>query len=232
MDELIISDTGFPGTNETWRKVQDAYRKPLLGLGKFVATNAIIEGVVDNGTNITDGTIVYNGEILPFIGGPTQPQFEIVEVTENRFYDNGSTNSLPAYKVRYARPVGSGGIQLTSLKALPRVEDFIKNTVKGTLRLYRDTNGDLQTISTGGIYNVSVSNYVGSNTVISIEHDPIESENYQPVISDYTVATDHAIVMSNINNVGVSSIIGCNLNVIGVSVNDIQSLALNIDINS
>ena len=65
-NKLIISATGFPGTNKTWRFVQDAFREPLGALAKLAGDKTILTGVVNTAGVVSDGFIVYDGEIIPF----------------------------------------------------------------------------------------------------------------------------------------------------------------------
>ena len=45
--------------------------------------NYILSGCAVNGSNVSAGTLIINGELLPFIGGTLQNKVRIVQVTEN-----------------------------------------------------------------------------------------------------------------------------------------------------
>lgn len=137
---LIVSATGFPGTNQTWRFIQQAWREPLEGLAALAGNKVIVSGVnqllVPIGQPMTynSGYISYNNEILPFTGGQYQTTITLIEDTENVNYDvdtdnDGQQDSLPAYKVRSFR-FGTGGIvtfpfsDLVRLKTIKDLSQF------------------------------------------------------------------------------------------------------------
>jgi formylmethanofuran dehydrogenase subunit C len=58
----------FPLSSDTMEMMQQ-----MIGLNANLAllggTNYILSGCVDDGTNVTDGIIVVDGELIPFEGG-------------------------------------------------------------------------------------------------------------------------------------------------------------------
>ena len=135
---LVISQTGFPGTNKTWRFIQSAWREPLEALAKLSGNKTILTGltttVVGGVTNVSNGFISYNGEILPFEGGVLNANVTLVEDIENVTYDvdvdnDGELDILPAYKTRYLK-FGTDGIEsfsfsdLTILKSIKELSEF------------------------------------------------------------------------------------------------------------
>lgn len=133
-NKLIISATGFPGTNKTWRFVQDAFREPLGALAKLAGDKTILTGVVNTAGVVSDGFIVYDGEIIPFQGGNIATEVTIIEAFENVNYntdanDDTVLDSLPAYRTIYAR-CGTGGSvifpfsDLTRLKTVQELSNF------------------------------------------------------------------------------------------------------------
>ncbi|MEG3973473.1 hypothetical protein QT970_02490 [Microcoleus sp. herbarium8] len=136
-NKLIVSATGFPGTNKTLRFIQDAFSEPLGALAKLAGDKTIITGVVVANSvpiRVTSGFISYNGEIIPFVGGEIAATVTIIETFENVNYntdanDDTVLDSLPAYRTIYAR-CGTGGIdifnfsELTRLKTIKELSDF------------------------------------------------------------------------------------------------------------
>ena len=126
-NKLIISATGFPGTNKTLRFIQDAFREPLGALAKLAGDKTIITGVVVDNTDptnviVSNGFVTYNGEIIPFQGGAFVNTVTIIEAFENANYNTDSDNnqqldSLPAYRTIYAR-CGTGGIDIFNFSEL------------------------------------------------------------------------------------------------------------------
>ena len=138
-NKLIVSATGFPGTNKTLRFIQDAFREPLGALAQLAGNKTIITGVVVDNTNpanvvVSNGFISYNGEIIPFVGGSYANTVTIIEAFENVNYntdanDDTVLDSLPAYRTIYAK-CGTGGIdifnfsELAPLKTIKELSSF------------------------------------------------------------------------------------------------------------
>lgn len=138
-NKLIVSATGFPGTNKTLRFIQDAFREPLGALAQLAGDKTIITGVLVDDTNpanvvVSSGYISYNGEIIPFVGGSYANTVTIIEAFENVNYntdanDDTVLDSLPAYRTIYAM-CGTGGIdifnfsELTLLKTIKELSSF------------------------------------------------------------------------------------------------------------
>ncbi|AMA49000.1 hypothetical protein [Flavobacterium covae] len=130
-NKLIVTATGFPGTNRTWRFVQDSFREPLGALAKLAGDKTIITGVdVDdtdpNNVTVSDGFIVYNGEIIPFVGGAFVGTVTVIETIENVLYNTDADNnlqldSLPAYRTIFAK-CGTGGIDIFNFNDLKRLK--------------------------------------------------------------------------------------------------------------
>lgn len=133
-NKLIVSATGFPGTNKTLRFIQDAFREPLGALAKLAGDKTIITGVVNTAGVVSNGFITYNGEIIPFVGGNYAATVTIIEAFENVNYntdanDDTVLDSLPAYRTIYAM-CGTGGIdifnfsELAPLKTIKELSNF------------------------------------------------------------------------------------------------------------
>lgn len=133
-NKLIVSATGFPGTNKTLRFIQDAFREPLGALAKLAGDKTIITGVVNTAGVVSNGFITYNGEIIPFQGGNYAATVTIIEAFENVNYntdanDDTVLDSLPAYRTIYAM-CGTGGIdifnfsELAPLKTIKELSQF------------------------------------------------------------------------------------------------------------
>ena len=133
-NKLIVSATGFPGTNKTLRFIQDAFREPLGALAQLAGDKTIITGVVNTAGVVSNGFITYNGEIIPFQGGNYASTVTIVEAFENVNYntdanDDTVLDSLPAYRTIYAM-CGTGGIDifnfsdLAPLKTIKELSNF------------------------------------------------------------------------------------------------------------
>lgn len=140
-NKLIVSATGFPGTNKTLRFIQDAFKEPLGALAKLAGDKTIITGVVNTAGVVSNGFISYNGEIIPFVGGNYAATVTIIEEFENVNYntdanDDTVLDSLPAYRTIYAM-CGTGGIDIFNFSDL---------AVLKTIKELSDPNGIIFTI--------------------------------------------------------------------------------------
>lgn len=137
---INIAASGFPGTNKTWRFIQEAFAEPLGALAQLAGNFTIVSGVQPSfdasplGVSYSNGFVSINGEILPFVGGYHQAQCTVMETIENATYDVDLNNdsmldSLPTYVTRYVT-FGSGGVstfnfaQLKRLKTIDELSSF------------------------------------------------------------------------------------------------------------
>lgn len=129
---INIAATGFPGTNKTWRFIQEAFAEPLGALAQLAGNFTIVSGMEPSlsaspmGVSYSNGFVSINGEILPFIGGNQQAQCTIIETVENATYDadinnDGVLDSLPTYITRYVT-FGSGGVSTFNFAQLKRLK--------------------------------------------------------------------------------------------------------------
>lgn len=133
---LNIAATGFPGTNQTWRFIQDAWNIPLTGLASILGDYCILFGCEVVGTQRTAGMIAINGVIYPFTGGNNNTvlslQKDVVSVPYDVDIDNdGEQDVLPTYETSYyiSGNGGNGGnalqwLSFKRLKTLKELSDF------------------------------------------------------------------------------------------------------------
>ncbi len=157
MDRLQISSTGFPGTNKTWRFLQNALGSQIQNITAMLGDDVILTGAVLENGEVSDGFIIHDGEILPLEGGSYTQNIEIVEVVENVAYnidinDDTLFDDLPAYVTRYARftdiQTTFNYEQLTRLQTLKAVMNSIFSGA------YADLSG-LPTLFSGAYADLS-----------------------------------------------------------------------------
>lgn len=113
--EQLTNLGGFPMTQYTLDFMQQSYRGALGALANLVGSAVIVSGMEENGNIVGNGWISYNGELLPFTGGPKQSTWIIEEATENRlFADQVSRTVYFTRKARFA----AGGIPYSSLQRI------------------------------------------------------------------------------------------------------------------
>ena len=129
---INIAASGFPGTNKTWRFIQEAFAEPLGALAQLAGNFTIVSGMEPSfsaspmGVSYSNGFVSINGEILPFVGGTHQAQCTIIETVENATYDadinnDGILDNLPTYITRYVT-FGSGGVSTFNFSQLKRLK--------------------------------------------------------------------------------------------------------------
>ncbi|WPQ62209.1 hypothetical protein SIO70_28015 [Chitinophaga sancti] len=116
---------GFPMTQYTLDFMQSSYHDALAGLSKMIGNAVIVSGMEEVGNNVADGWISYNGELLPFVGGPKQATWIVEELPESRLFADQITRNV--YFTRRAR-FAAGGIAYGNLQ---RIETLLslRNTV-------------------------------------------------------------------------------------------------------
>lgn len=139
-NKLIVSATGFPGTNKTLRFIQDAFREPLGALAQLAGDKTIITGVINIAGVISDGFIVYQNEIIPFKGGVFANTVTIFESFENVDYNTDINNdavldNLPAYRTIYAK-CGTGGIDIFNFSELYRLRTLKDLQPIGSIQMW------------------------------------------------------------------------------------------------
>ena len=101
MNKIDFNQTGgFPMSTQILDALQEAYKNFNVH-GAMAGDLAIILGCeVGGGGNVTDGFVHINGELLPFVGGQISPNVAIVETSDLRGFEDGS--SKPVIYTRYA----------------------------------------------------------------------------------------------------------------------------------
>lgn len=80
--------------------MQDSYRGAFAAIAKMIGNNVIITGMNVVGGNISDGWLVYNGELMPFVGGVLGAGNIVVQEDAGAdilFFDNST------HKVEYTK---------------------------------------------------------------------------------------------------------------------------------
>ena len=105
---------GFPFSTNILAKIQTAFSL-FNALGNIVGDLTIISGCEVAGTNIGDGVVYINGEVLEFRGGLAQTKVIIKEDVETLLFEN--QNSYPVVKTRYVTfGTGVGAINWVDFK--------------------------------------------------------------------------------------------------------------------
>lgn len=202
MDKLIISGEGFPGTNELLKFQHDTPVKPLEGIVKYFG-DGIVSGMEPAaGNKITDGWIVLDGELLPFVGGTKTAKIVLIEqVTEAGYDTNGTgdfSNIQPVWKKRFcqfgtlATPGAVAEYPWIIFNRLPKLQDLqdlaatgLRLLKKGTIGINANQKNDKEAGSTTAMIDfVSVTRLpLASELQYRIDfNSPLTTFDYFPLI--------------------------------------------------
>lgn len=95
---------GWPLETETLDEMQKAY-KLLQAFGDMIGDKSIIRGCVKTGSNVSNGFIYWNGELLEFKGGLEETKIIVIEEKTAVPFEDGDIEEV--YTTRYAQ-FGSG----------------------------------------------------------------------------------------------------------------------------
>jgi len=98
---------GLPLTQNTLKFLQDGYRDTVVGIASVLGDFVIVSGVADLGANYGDGWVIYNGELLPFVGGVKAAQVVTEETAVGKIYGDGATRN--AWFTKVAKSGVAGG---------------------------------------------------------------------------------------------------------------------------
>lgn len=99
MNKLEVNQVGgFPMTTRILDEIQKAHAV-FNAFGGLAGNFTILDGCVTVGSNVGNGFVFINGEVLEFRGGLAQTKVIIKEDVENLVFQNGNSN--PVIKTRY-----------------------------------------------------------------------------------------------------------------------------------
>ncbi len=101
---------------DTLEFMQNGYYLPLRAFSIFSGEKYVIAGCVEAGNDVSDGWVVINGEIMPFVGGNfiANPRVIINTVQSDEGFDDGTLKTV--YEVKTAGLGNTGGFDYTELK--------------------------------------------------------------------------------------------------------------------
>ena len=138
MDKFITSANHLKADLDLIRNIHDNFSDGIIALSLITGNNTIIKGVEVEGSDLTDGWIVYDNELLPFKGGAIQSKFKVVsQIVLGRYRDQ--TEPLPVYEKRWAQPSSDpADIALSSLRRVKPLVDAQSIRVFGSVSTVND----------------------------------------------------------------------------------------------
>lgn len=217
--------TGWPASASTWQFMQEQMLQLQL-LSLLGGTNYIVSGCVVTGSNVSNGIVVINGEVMPLVGGSVQPTVTVNEVGTSRAFKDGVPRSY--YKNRFAS-FGLGTTNYTwadferndpsngVLKRLRLAEQLLTSVgsaitgISTTLGTKADKSNVLQKDNTtvyspSQSYHPATKAYVDANSVVlkgSAVVGNIEwAQNTLTVSLGVTLASNNYIVIGSLIELG------------------------------
>jgi len=177
MDINKYFEGGFPLTIERLQFMNDSIRRGVELITKMAGSgNLIFEGMELDGGNLTAGTIVIDGEILPFEASTFNTRIAVFETEITVPYnedvdDDGNLDQKPADTTRVARAAASGGVSSVQYSTFNRVGQLAGAQLPiGSIVPY---DGDVNNIPQGWelytglqdkfIFGAGISESVGNN---------------------------------------------------------------------
>lgn len=141
MDRIFFNQTGgFPLTTNILNALQKAYNL-FNPLGNLAGNYTIISGCKETGSNISDGVVFVNGEILPFKGGKKISKCRFRELSEKAAFEDGDKKVVvikrfvefgtgpDAFAFSKLKRVDTLLIIMERLKALENAPKFVKGMI-------------------------------------------------------------------------------------------------------
>jgi microcystin-dependent protein len=97
---------GYPLTQDTANYLQTAYTEALGAIGLTFGNKVIVSGCTISGSNISDGWIVINGEVIKFVGGTVNTKVKITETGTSLTFKNGISNQVLFNKTAACTTIG------------------------------------------------------------------------------------------------------------------------------
>lgn len=155
MDLVKFEDGGFNLTTERFQFIQATYTNAMSqlasGLGLAVNQVGVLSGVDGIGT-LSDGVVVYNNEVMPFVSGDSSETLVIVEEFNQVRYNvdennDGLLDERPSEVIRYMTFSGTVSENMTEviqdepLFRLPSIKNLMP--VVGEIKMFEGSADDV-----------------------------------------------------------------------------------------
>ncbi len=105
--------------------IQKAYTESIEVIAALLGDYVIVTGCVESAGQVSDGWLVYNGELLPFVGGAAQSRVLVSEVVTTTEYENSPNQNF--LTERKAVLGISGGMLRSSFKRLDSYKTVLQD---------------------------------------------------------------------------------------------------------
>lgn len=173
MNRIATTPRGFPFDELSLKEIQEQTVPVLNAIAKLIPDKSIIYGCQFNWETLerNDGFIIWDGELMPFVGGPPSAQFSIVEEVIERAFNIGTDQDpqlvdKPAYYKRFAK-IGTvpDAESVHDLSALKRTPKFLTYLQKGRRFI-------------GTVVPHILQGPEGPGTIVTIDFESVGTSNY------------------------------------------------------
>ncbi len=117
---------------DTLQFLQTAYGQSLDSLAKSFGDKLIISGLGESGGLVTDGWVIIDGEILPFVGGTPLAKVRVETITTQEMFDDATQKDV--YTIKRAVFSNITGFDYSELKRF----HFNSTTISGAFNAVGD----------------------------------------------------------------------------------------------
>jgi hypothetical protein len=126
---------GMYGHAGTFDFMQNAYRQTIDSLASGYGNKLIIVGATESAGNVSDGWLVFNGELVPLVGGAKLPYIVLETVVSKEQYADGLQKDTYFVKRFVFTAVASGAISWADFQRIPFSTD---GTLQSALNSIKD----------------------------------------------------------------------------------------------
>lgn len=121
---------GLPVDQDTLAFMQASYRDALGALANLCGNKTILFGVETVGGNTSNGWIVVDGELMPFIGGATGTGVVITETSVSLPFDDGQSRAVEFTKIaQFGTPQTFAFSELTRIGTLKQMRADLTDAI-------------------------------------------------------------------------------------------------------
>ena len=139
---------GFPLSQDILAFLQTSYTEAIQVLASLCGDKTIISGVVVTGTNVSDGWIVYGGQLIRFVGGNVAANVAITTTGTALNFKNGISNTVINENTASCALIGAFPFsELQPIESTINIQTALNNLIANVWR-----TGDLKEVTCTSLY--------------------------------------------------------------------------------
>ena len=139
---------GFPLSQDRLDYMQQSYTEAIEVLAKICGDKTILNGVIVTGATVSDGWIIYNGQLIKFVGGSLAAKVVISNPGTTLDFKNGITNTVIYETTASCALVGAFNFSdLQPIETTINIQTALNNLIANVWR-----TGDLKEVTCTSAY--------------------------------------------------------------------------------